>query len=91
MHPVRLPYNQLPAETADEKKLLNSIEETHTPDDVHIVEFINWKGYTVCNVNIKGVWRSSSFPASTTIIEFLMDGMINQCIHWPQGRFYTNQ
>lgn len=59
-------------------------------EEVHRVEFINWKDYTVCNVQIQGVWRTCSFPASTSVIEFLMDGMINKCIHWPQGRKYKN-
>lgn len=72
----------------DEKKLL--ADRITKREDVHIVEFINWQGYTVCNVQVKGVWYTRSFPATTTIIEFMMDGGISTVMNWSKGRIYQD-
>ncbi len=64
---------------------------TCKPDEIHRVEFINWKGYTMCNVMINGQWHSQDFPANITIAEFLMDGSIGNAHRWRKGRFYTNE
>lgn len=94
MEIIKLEDKGIPGITIGDGLLANlkQLEQIRSQaEEVHRVEFINWKTYTVCNVMINEVWRTCSFPASTTVIEFLMDGLINKCVHWPQGRNYTNQ
>lgn len=56
--------------------------------EIHRVEFINWKDCTVCNVMVKGSWRTCQFPITTTIIEFLMAGSLYDVYRWRRGRIY---
>lgn len=58
---------------------------------IHRVEFIIWKGYWVCNIELDGVWHSASFPNHASMIEFLAEGQTNKAKEWPVGRRYTNE
>lgn len=80
-----------PNTTSLDERIEKHTELMQQKEQVHRVEFINWKSYTICNVLVADVWRTCSFPATTSIFEFLTEGMINKCIHWPQGRHYTNE
>lgn len=57
---------------------------------IHRVEFINWRGYTICNVLCDGTWRTCSFPITTTIIDFLIAGSLANINGWQVGRIYKN-
>ncbi len=59
-------------------------------EDMHRVEFINWKAYWICNVEINGVWHTNSYPNGMSMIEFLAEGQINRAKQWPVGRNYTH-
>lgn len=50
------------------------------------IEFHIRPGYIICNVLIKGIWRTSSWQDDISVIEFLMAGQINKASEWPVGR-----
>lgn len=60
-------------------------------EEVHRLEFIMYKAYTVCNVMINNVWHTCSFPATTSVGEFLIHGSIHSARNWPKGRKYDNE
>jgi hypothetical protein len=67
------------------------VTQSNKEPGVHRVEFIIWKAYWICNVEIDGVWHTASFPNATNMAEFLAEGQINRAKLWPAGRNYTNE
>lgn len=55
------------------------------------VEFIIKQHTVICNVLTNqfqemGVWKHKEFAASTSIIDFLMNGNMESAMQWPEGR-----
>lgn len=80
-----------PNQLGHKEKISVYIRSDDKEPGVHRVEFVMWKGYWICNVEINGTWHTASFPNHTNMAEFLAEGQIHNAVKWPVGRKYTNE
>lgn len=69
-------------------ELINNPDQEE--EDISRIEFVLYKSYWICNVKLKGTWRHCSYPASTTVGEFLLSGSMANAKDWSYGRKENN-